>query len=145
MTEIEFHFNVPDKLQYGCRLLRKAYRTGAQVVVTGEPEILAGLDELLWSIAPAEFVPHGMVDAKGRNMAYTPILLAARLEECPHSGVLINLGQATPLDFERFKRFIEVVTDHGEDRALGRNRWKHYKDRGYALRQLDLSAARDAA
>jgi hypothetical protein len=37
MTEIAFHFNVPDKLAYSCRLLRKAYLSGARVVVTGEP------------------------------------------------------------------------------------------------------------
>ena len=145
MTEIEFHFNVPDKLQYGCRLLRKAYRSGVQAVVTGEPDLLAGLDELLWRIAPAEFVPHCLVNANERNIAYTPVLLAERPGDCPHSGVLINLGQATPVDFERFERFIEVVTSQDEDRLLGRNRWKHYKDRGYALRQHDLSAARDAA
>ena len=36
MTEIEFHFNVHDKLAYTCRLLRKACRTGARAVVTAE-------------------------------------------------------------------------------------------------------------
>ena len=30
MTEIAFHFNVPDKLAYSCRLLRKAYLSGAR-------------------------------------------------------------------------------------------------------------------
>ena len=144
MTEIEFHFNVPDKLQYGCRLLRKAYRSGVQAVVTAEPDLLAGLDELLWRIAPAEFVPHCLVRANERNIAYTPVLLAERPGDCPHNGVLINLGHATPVDFERFERFIEVVTSQDDDRLLGRNRWKHYKDRGYALRQHDLSAAREA-
>ena len=33
MTEISFHFNVPDKLAYACRLLRKAVNAGNKVVV----------------------------------------------------------------------------------------------------------------
>ena len=41
MTEIEFHFNVPDKLLYGCRLLRKVYRSNIKAVVIAEAEILA--------------------------------------------------------------------------------------------------------
>jgi len=59
--------------------------------------------------------------------------------------VLINLGQSVPVDFERFERFIEVVSGQENDRLVGRQRWKHYKDRGYALKQNDLSASRKAA
>ena len=36
MTEVAFHFNVPQKSGYACRLLRKATAGGARVVVTGE-------------------------------------------------------------------------------------------------------------
>ena len=35
MTEVAFHFNATDKLEYACRLLRKAVANSAQVVVTG--------------------------------------------------------------------------------------------------------------
>ena len=28
MTEVDFHFNAPDKLGYACRLLRKAVANG---------------------------------------------------------------------------------------------------------------------
>jgi len=58
MTEVAFHFNVPDKLSYGCRLLRKAWGSGAQVVVIGGPETLESLDLMLWTFSALEFVPH---------------------------------------------------------------------------------------
>ena len=35
MTEITFHFNAPDKMDYACRFLRKAYNLQARVMVTG--------------------------------------------------------------------------------------------------------------
>ena len=40
MTEVSFHFNVPDKIGHACRLLRKAVAAGARVVVTGEDPLL---------------------------------------------------------------------------------------------------------
>lgn len=145
MTEIEFHFNVPDKLLYGCRLLRKVYRSGIKAVVTAEPGLLAELDQLLWRFSPAEFVPHCLATAGAHSLAATPLLLAERLDTCPSDSVLINLGQKVPGDFERFERFIEVVSGQDDDRLLGRGRWKHYKDRGYALKQHDLAANRETA
>ena len=145
MTEIEFHFNVPDKLLYSCRLLRKVYRSGTKAVVIAEMEILAELDQLLWRFSPTEFVPHCLATAGEHSLAATPVLLAERLDGCPSDSVLINLGRNTPQDFERFERFIEVVSGQDDDRLLGRSRWKHYKDRGYALIQHDLSASRESA
>ena len=146
MTEIEFHFHVPDKLLYSCRLLRKVYRTGQRVVVTGELELLGRLDQLLWTFSPAEFVPHGPATAgMSRGTVTAPVWLAERAGDCPADSVLVNLGQRIPDGFERFERFIEVVSSGEEDRLSGRNRWKHYKDRGYALKQHDLSIKREAA
>lgn len=142
MTEIAFHFNVPDKLAYSCRLLRKAYLSGAHVVVTAEPSVLAELDLLMWSFSPAEFVPHCRADASESTLAETPVVLA----ESPgassqHHGVLVNLGQGIPAEFERFERFIEVVARTDDDRLAARSRWKHYTDRGYAMKRHDLATA----
>lgn len=141
MTEITFHFNVPDKLVYSCRLLRKAYTSGAKVVVTGEPELLAELDQLLWSFSPAEFVPHCRADAPEHTLGATPVLLAESLKNCPHYSVLVNLGTDVPAEFERFERFIEVVTQLEGERLAGRSRWKHYSDRGYEMKRHDLAAS----
>ena len=60
MTEIAFHVNVPDRLAYACRLLRKAVRQGARVAVTAPPATLRGLDRALWTFEPTEFVPHAL-------------------------------------------------------------------------------------
>ena len=45
MTEVEFHVNVGDKLEYSCRLLRKAHAGGAKLLVTADPVMLAQLDQ----------------------------------------------------------------------------------------------------
>lgn len=145
MTEIAFHFNVTDKLVYGCRLLRKAYLSGANVVVTAEPEVLAAFDELLWSFSPTDFVPHCRASESDNSLSGTPVLLAESLVAVPPHGVLVNLGQETPDGFERFERVIEVVTQADDERLAARSRWKYYTDRGYAMQRHDLASAGEGA
>ena len=143
MTEIDFHFNVPDKLTYGCRLLRKAYATGAMVVVTGDAEGLERLDHLLWAFSPTEFIPHCNASAAELidvTAAQSPIILAESPKNAPYSEVLVNFGAAVPQAFERFERFIELVTSAESDRLLARQRWRYYADRGYALKRHDVAA-----
>ena len=143
MTAIEFHVNVPDKLHYSCRLLRKAYRSGANAVVTATPELLLQLDKVLWSYSSTEFLPHCRSDSAVATTAATPILLAEQLDVYPPGSVLINLGLQVPGGFERFERFIEVASSSEDDRLAARERWKHYRDRGYALKRHEVPAIQE--
>jgi DNA polymerase III subunit chi len=145
MTEIAFHFNVADKFLYACRLLRKAYASGAQVAVTAEPEVLSELDQLLWSFSATEFVPHCRTGSAMGQLAGKSVLLVESPAACPHHGVLVNLGMQVPVEFERFERFIEVVTQDTNGRLAARTRWKHYADRGYSMQRHDITAAGEGA
>jgi DNA polymerase-3 subunit chi len=141
MTEVAFHFNVPDKLGYACRLLRKAASTGSKVVVTGEPDLLRTLDTQLWTFSPLEFIAHCHAgSADSQVVAQSPVVLADSPRAAPHQDVLVNLGAGVPEGFERFERLIEVVTQDDGDRQQARTRWKHYADRGYAITRHDLAA-----
>lgn len=141
MTEISFHFNVADKLLYTCRLLRKAHASGSHVVVTAEPDTLAGLDQLLWGFSPTEFVPHCRGAAEGGVLMDLSVLLVDSPEACPHRGVLVNLGDMVPSGFERFEKFIEIVTCSDSERVAARSRWKHYASRGYSLKRYDSASS----
>jgi DNA polymerase III subunit chi len=145
MSEIEFHFNVPDKLAYSCRLLRKAHLSGACIAVTAEPGLLAELDALLWGFGATEFVPHCTDSAAATTLAVTPIVLTAVPANAPQHDVLVNLGRQVPTGFQGFRRFIEVVSLSPEDVQSGRRRWKHYAAHGYALKRYDLAKAGGAA
>ncbi len=134
MTEVAFHVNRPDKLAYACRLLRKAYGTGARVVVTGEPELLRELDHLLWTFSPLDFVPHCYGPAVPPQVqSRTPVVLLDSPRAAPHRQVLVNISPALPDGFEQFERLLEVVGDSEPEMQQARERWRHYKDRGYAV------------
>ena len=142
MTEISFHFNVPDRMGYACRLLRKAVRRGARVVVAGPPPALQQLDRQLWTFEPLDFIPH--VHARsGQPLAprlrHTPVWLTEQVQDAPHHDVLLNMGDELVNGFESFSRVIELVPVDGPARMAGRVRWKHYADRGYTLQKHDVA------
>ena len=131
MTRIDFHSNVGDSLLYACRLARKAYQAGQPTIVVAEPERLRAFDEQLWTFSALDFVPHCMAGTP--LAAHTPIVLAANLDDVPHHQVLLNLGASVPAQFARFERLLEVVGNAHDELIAGRERYRFYRDRGYAL------------
>ena len=134
--EVEFHTGVADKLGFACRLLRKAYRQGARLVVSGSAELIALLDRQLWSFDERDFVPHLRVGAGTSRAlaARTPIWLVDGEPPADAPPILVNLGPETPADTARFERVIEIVSRAPEDEQAGRRRWRDYKARGLEIR-----------
>ena len=139
MTEVKFHFNVPDRTEYACRLLRKATRQGTTLVVTGPTPVLVGLDRALWTFDPLEFLPHVMLragQAVPERLRGTKVWLTENPGASGHADVLVNVGVdavEAPEGFECFARVIEIVSSAPAERVAARQRWKHYAARGYAI------------
>lgn len=142
MTEISFHFNVPDRSAYACRLVRKASRLGSRIAVTGDAEMLSRFDRELWAFDPVEFVPHVRVRAGepvAERLLPTRVWLLEDASGIEHHDVLLNLGQVPPPGFESFARLIEIVSTAEEDRLGGRERWRHYANRGYPIQRHEVA------
>jgi DNA polymerase III subunit chi len=138
MTRIDFHTNVGDSLLYACRLARKAYQAGQPIVVLAEPARLRAFDERLWTFSPLDFIPHCMADnALAKD---TPVVLTSDLERAPHHQILLNLGATVPAQFARFERLLEVIGNAQDELVAGRERYRFYRDRGYALNNYKQGA-----
>ncbi|GAB3543246.1 DNA polymerase III subunit chi [Noviherbaspirillum agri] len=133
MTRIDFHTNIPDKLAYACRLVRKARAADCRIVVrTTDRNELNALDQALWTFSEHDFLPHA--PAGDPLAASTPIILTdSDSTELPHYHVLINLSAGTPAHFARFERMFEIVSSDEADTLAGRERFRFYKQRGYPL------------
>ena len=143
MTELAFHFGAPDKLEYACRLLRKAVGSGAQVVLVADAKTLSQIDADLWALSPTEFLPHVVVTAAGARHSRSPLVLVTDPADVPqHTGVLVNLTDVVQLGFERFARVIEVVSTEAGDRESARRRWRQYTERGFTITRHDLTVKR---
>lgn len=143
MTEVVFHTGVGDKLGYVCRLLRKAYRHGARVVVRADPADLARLDPLLWTFEQLEFVPHARLrpgEPVNDTLAPTPIWLVDDGAAAPRAEVLVNLGPGSVDRIGGYERVIEIVGEDAADRQAGRQRWRQYERQGQPVSHVTPGA-----
>lgn len=133
MTRIDFHSNVPDKMAYACRLVRKAFAAQCRVVLLAEDKnSLAALDAALWTFSELDFLPH--VLASDPLALQTPIILTDDdATDYPHYQILINLSNRTPTHFARFERMFEIICSDDADKQSGRDRYRFYQQRGYPL------------
>lgn len=133
MTRIDFYSNVPNKLAYTCRLVRKAYAVQCQIILfSQDQEELSHLDRLLWTFSEQDFLPH--VYADDPLAIKTPIILTNKHTlEFPHHQVLINLADTPPLHLIRFKRILEIISTDENSKSAGRKRYLFYKKFGYPL------------
>ena len=138
MTEVSFHFNVPDRLMYTTGLIRTAFKRKMGVVVVAEASSLQKLSQLLWTRSPNSFLPHCFGESSEALMAHTPVVLAlAARGPWSTRPLLINLAMEVPVGFEHYDRVLEVVSHDESDRQRARDRWKHYAKRGYAISKFD--------
>ena len=91
MAEVAFHFNVPERTAYTCRLLRKVWRSGQRAHVVLDAAALHALDMALWTFAADEFVPHATQHAPAHVLAQSPIVLADEGFPPPPGAVRVNL------------------------------------------------------
>lgn len=132
---VDFHTGLGDKLAYACRLLRKAQRSRARVVVTGDAAQLARLDQLLWTFDPGEFIPHARLRAGEQpppRLAPTPLWLAEQPADAGACDVLVNLGPGALGDAPLPARTIELVARADDEVAAGRQRWRAHVAAGRA-------------
>ena len=133
--EAEFHTGIVDPVAFACRLLRKAVRSGAQLVCTAPPAVLDELDRALWIFEEREFVPHVRLPGAAERVARrTPVWLMAVAGSAAETRVLVNLGGEAPVDARNCTRIIELVGASAEAAASARERWRAYKALGLAIR-----------
>jgi DNA polymerase-3 subunit chi len=143
MPQVDFHSGVDAPLNFACRLLRKAWRQGASVLVLGPASTLSALDRELWTFEALDFVPHLLlrpgqgVDAALRR---TPIWLCETVPPQPAPKIWVNLGADVADGGETLERIIEIVPAEPEARQRARARWRSYESRGWVIRHHPQAA-----
>jgi len=144
MTEVFFYVldeTADDAAQrFACRLTEKAHAEGHRVFihVDGEAQS-AAMDELLWSFRQGSFVPHVTANNLATDDDLTPVVISAGDPPAGFDDVSINVGGEVSHFFSRFVRHNEVVTPAERDSA--RERYRFFKDRGYALTTHKIAAS----
>jgi DNA polymerase-3 subunit chi len=147
LTDVAFHTGIANPLDYACRLLRKAYRSGAKVAVHGEAALLDRLDQALWTFEQLEFVPHILIprDAgDAQRLALSPIVLVKDGAAPAACRIGVSLGGHPVAEVGAFDRLIAIVGLDPEHREAGRLRWREYERAGHAVSHVAKPAGGDA-
>lgn len=141
MNRIDFYTNVPDKIAYACRLVRKARAARCRVVLlTRNAAQMSALDSALWAFSATDFLPH--VGVHDLLAPLTPIILACSdQEEMPHHEILVNLSDTAPACVARFERMLEIIETDAADIQRGRERYLLYKKQRYPLEHIVVESA----
>jgi DNA polymerase-3 subunit chi len=136
MTRVDFYLlssKTPhEREKFACRLAEKAWKQGHKVYLHSQSkEQTEQLDTLLWTFRPESFVPHDIAEG---DTSLSPVLLGNN--EAPQLSahdILINLATEVPSFFSHFERAIELINENEQIKTAGRERYRFYKERGYAL------------
>ncbi len=144
MTEILFYTFASDRLDVARRVAAKAHTQGKHVMIHApDPATAEAMDRLLWTTPALGFVPHCRdTDALAGE---TPVLIGTRVDALRQADVMINLHNAQPEAFGRFERLVEIIGQDDLSREHGRERYRYYQSRGYALTTHDLRQSAGAA
>lgn len=146
MTRIDFYVlgDSADtaRARFACRLVEKAWRLKHTVHLhVGSEGEARQLDSLMWTFEDGSFLPH-VVDQPGLDpglAAATPVRIGCGAPS-REAEILVNLDDAVPLFFSSFDRVAEIVGGGEPRRTAARERFRFYRDRGYAIRTHEIGS-----
>jgi DNA polymerase III subunit chi len=135
VTEVRFHHLERRRVDQALpSLLEAALEEGRRVLVrASSDEMVAALNERLWTYDDASFLPHG---AAGEGDPMTqPIFLTSGLGNPNAATMLVRLSDAETSEADDAFDVVVLMFDGRDEAALGRARseWRRLKDEGRTI------------
>jgi DNA polymerase III subunit chi len=135
VSEVRFHHLERRRVDQALpRLLERALEEGRRVVVrASSDEMVAALNERLWTYDDASFLPHG---AAGEGDPMTqPIFLTSELENPNAATMLVRLSGVGAVETDDAFDLVVLMFDGRDDAALAqaRGEWRRLKDQGRTI------------
>ena len=118
------------RMHTACRVVDKAWQRGLKVWVWAEDnDDLQSMDDLLWTFRQDSFVPHETISrSEPQGEPPAPVLLSVEASDPACTDILINLSGKLPERESLPPRIAEFVGPEADARALGRDRFRGYRD-----------------
>jgi DNA polymerase III subunit chi len=135
VTEVRFHHLERRRIDQALsRLLEQALEEGRRVLVrASSDEMVAALNERLWTYDDASFLPHG---AAGDGDPMTqPIFLTSDLENPNAATMLVRLSGVEAGDADEAFDLVILMFDGSDEAALAqaRGEWRRLSDQGRTI------------
>ena len=137
MPEINFYVLPTESTQernlFACKLIEKAYRSGAFAYVltdsVGQSQLI---DDLVWTFRAGSFIPHQVYTGELPRIENVVLIGSSKPPE-HWQQTIINLSSQCPQDFQQAERILEILDNGEETKALGRNRYRQYQLAGIEI------------
>jgi DNA polymerase-3 subunit chi len=132
MADITFYIlptqSQQERYLFACKLIEKAYRSGCFCyVLTDSAGQSQQLDNLLWTFRAGSFIPHQLYT--GDIPTTEQVLIGSLPAPAQWQKTVINLSsQCTNAE-----RVLEILDNSEATKAVGRERYRHYKEAGHNL------------
>jgi DNA polymerase III subunit chi len=135
VSEVRFHHLERRRVDEALpRILEQALEEGRRVVVrAASEELVAALNERLWTYDDASFLPHGA--AGDGDPASQPIFLTSEVDNLNRATVLVRLAGAEPARGDEAFDLALLMFDGRDEASLAQARaeWRRLKDEGRAI------------
>ena len=135
MSEVRFHHLERRRVDQALpRLLEQALEEGRRVVVrASSDEMVAALNERLWTYDDASFLPHGAVG--DGDPVTQPIFLTSEVENPNAATMLVRLSGVEAAEADGAFDLVILMFDGRDEAALAhaRGEWRRLKDQGRAI------------
>jgi DNA polymerase III subunit chi len=143
MGRVDFYVlseDVPNaRLRFACRLAEKAVDQGKRVhVQTASHADAQRVDDLLWTFNDGSFLPHEILSGGAPSHARVMVTLGDGPAPADHRQLLINLTDGLPPESQSYERIAEIVDADPERKRIARERYKQYREQGFALESHNL-------
>ena len=132
MAEVSFYIlptqSQQERLLFACKLIEKAYRSGCFCyVLTDTAGQSQQIDKLLWTFRAGSFIPHQLYT--GDIPATEQVLIGSLPAPAQWQKTVINLSSQCA----NAERVLEILDNSEATKAVGRDRYRYYKEAGHTL------------
>ena len=135
MNEVRFHHLERRRVDQALpRLLERALEEGSRIVVrASSDEMVAALNERLWTYDDASFLPHGA--AGDGDPTTQPIFLTSEVENPNAATMLVRLSGVEASEADDAFDLIVLMFDGRDEASLAhaRGEWRRLKDQGRTI------------
>ena len=134
MEQVDFYLlsAVDDvaRLQTACRIASKGYDQGMTIYLqTNDAQQSGMLNDLLWTFSQESFIPHAIRESMTCWQKF-PVQIGVTDSGVEELDLLISLQATVPGDVTNYKRVADLIGGDAEQKRLGRERFRHYREKG---------------
>ncbi|MEC9260705.1 MAG: DNA polymerase III subunit chi [Pseudomonadota bacterium] len=129
------HESVPAVCAKACELTAELYsQKKKSVVLCADQAQAEAVDQLLWQLPAARFVPHNLA-GEGPNGG-APVEIVWQPQSLPRKQCLINVSGKMVNNFNQFQQIIDFVPVEETAKQQARERYKQFQQAGCQMQFL---------